>query len=60
MCEFTFVVADDNGSDGTQELLTSMKEEIDIHILNGGSNLYCISRVSFKIEEKCFGFNLVC
>ncbi|MCD8131034.1 MAG: glycosyltransferase family 2 protein [Lachnospiraceae bacterium] len=39
-CEFTFVIADDNSSDGTQELLTSMQKEYDIHLLKGDGNLF--------------------
>ncbi|MCD7824191.1 MAG: glycosyltransferase family 2 protein [Oscillospiraceae bacterium] len=39
-CEFTFVVADDNSTDGTQEILTSMQTDFDIHLLKGDGNLF--------------------
>ena len=37
---FTFVVVDDNSTDGTGEMLESMKPEYDIYILKGDGKLF--------------------
>ena len=39
-CNFQFVVADDKSTDGTQEVLQSMKSAYDITVLSGSGALY--------------------
>lgn len=39
-CRFTFVVVDDNSTDGTVEQLIQMKNEYDIHLIEGNGNLF--------------------
>ncbi len=39
-CEFVFVVVDDNSSDGTQEVISKMKDKFDIHLLRSSGNLF--------------------
>lgn len=39
-CSFTFVVVDDNSSDGTVEVLQEMKKEYDICLLQSDGNAY--------------------
>ncbi|MFI3326453.1 MAG: glycosyltransferase family 2 protein [Clostridia bacterium] len=53
-CEFTFVVADDNSNDGTKEILTNMKNEYDIHLLNGDGNLFYSGGMRLAME---YGIN---
>lgn len=38
--ELTFLVVDDNSTDGTVQLLNEMKKEFDIHILQGSGGLF--------------------
>ena len=37
-CSFTFVVVDDNSSDGTVEVLQEMQKEYDIRLLQSDGN----------------------
>lgn len=37
---FTFIVADDDSTDGTREVLADMKNKYDIHLLQGTGNLF--------------------
>ena len=39
-CEFVFVVVDDNSSDGTQEVISKMKDKFDIHLLRSSGGFY--------------------
>lgn len=39
-CRFTFVVVDDNSTDGTVEQLIRMKNEYDIHLIEGTGHLF--------------------
>lgn len=38
--DFTFVVVDDNSNDGTVEMLNTMKNKYNIHIIEGNGSLY--------------------
>lgn len=49
-CDFTFVIADDNSNDGTKEVLTNMKNEYDIHLLNGDGNLFYSGGMRLAME----------
>lgn len=56
MCRFTFVVVDDNSSDGTAELLEKMKEKYEIHILHGDGKLFYSGGMHLGMEyvlEQC-------
>lgn len=39
-CNFSFIVVDDNSSDGTVEILNELKHEYDIHVINGNGKLF--------------------
>lgn len=39
-CDFTFVVADDNSTDGTYERLEVLSDKYDIHLLRGTGSLF--------------------
>ena len=39
-CCFKFIIVDDNSTDGTQQMLKSMKNEFDINVLEGNGNLF--------------------
>lgn len=39
-CKFSFVIADDNSTDGTVQLLETMKSEFDLHVLEGNGSLF--------------------
>lgn len=55
-CRFTFVVVDDNSTDGTVELLEKMKDKYAIHILHGNGKLFYSGGMRLGMEyvlEKC-------
>ena len=37
---FSFVIVDDNSTDGTFELLNEMKKDYNIHLIRGNGSLY--------------------
>lgn len=39
-CRISFVIADDNSTDGTFQMLKAMKAEFDIHVLEGNGTLF--------------------
>lgn len=39
-CKFSFVIVDDNSTDGTTQQLKNMRAEFDLHVLNGNGSLY--------------------
>jgi len=40
LCKFSFIVVDDNSTDGTYELVNTLKNEFDIHIIKGSGQLF--------------------
>jgi GT2 family glycosyltransferase len=40
LCKFSFIVVDDNSTDGTFELVNTLKNEFDIHIIKGSGQLF--------------------
>lgn len=55
-CRFTFVVVDDNSTDGTAELLERLKSKHDIRVLHGNGSLFYSGGMRLGMEytlEQC-------